>query len=516
MRPQFTFLPTVGFLQLLAPVSLKQNLPKALRLWVILRSLYGADNDEVKLNLRELFSYEEWRSQFFTQADSLNKENRSEKIYHKRDEIPPLHDINCRCAKTLSDWLFDENLSLSICREKWQDSFLQIYPVEKTQLDQFLESGNFPESTETPSRKKNQTPPSKNSRALNYIPPFPGGRLFAVTGRNLKYDFENLVKMGWLEIEEVKDSRKKYYRKIQKFPPVERFNLSNTTANFITQPDFSTIADNYFQPLNDIQRFFMHIEYVVSKEAIDNIVMWQDELKKIWEKTPVSPVSIIYDSASLSREGKRVVYPVCIYYFQRAPYLCAFGQRPKKKQEIGWYNYRLDRIQAIEELSWDHPQIPELLKQKCLSKQPPSPDDIQVEMGKAWGFDFYHPNNKMLLRFERDFHDRYIMKSFRHDTFTFINAKANFKKFIREYPSTPSETEKLLEILESLPDDPNDNDYPHAYYSADYRVDELNGIDNNVMMRLRAWGPKVEILLPVELRERIAQDIQKTWNLYYS
>lgn len=63
MRPQFTYPPTVGFLQILALGSLKQNLPKAIRLWVILRSLYGNDSDEVKLNLGEHFTYEEWRNQ---------------------------------------------------------------------------------------------------------------------------------------------------------------------------------------------------------------------------------------------------------------------------------------------------------------------------------------------------------------------------------------------------------------------------------------------------------------------
>ncbi|WP_302480962.1 hypothetical protein [Nostoc sp. TCL240-02] len=36
------------------------------------------------------------------------------------------------------------------------------------------------------------------------------------------------------------------------------------------------------------------------------------------------------------------------------------------------------------------------------------------------------------------------------------------------------------------------------------------------MMRLRAWEPKVEVLLPGELRSRMANDIQETWKLYHN
>nr|WP_272819155.1 hypothetical protein [Scytonema hofmannii] len=28
-----------------------------------------------------------------------------------------------------------------------------------------------------------------------------------------------------------------------------------------------------------------------------------------------------------------IVYPVCIYYYQRAPYLFAYGQVPKREKE---------------------------------------------------------------------------------------------------------------------------------------------------------------------------------------
>lgn len=35
-------------------------------------------------------------------------------------------------------------------------------------------------------------------------------------------------------------------------------------------------------------------------------------------------------------------------------------------------------------------------------------------------------------------------------------------------------------------------------------------------MRLRAWGYNVEVFLPLELRQRIAEDSQKVWQLYHN
>jgi CRISPR-associated protein (TIGR03985 family) len=48
-----------------------------------------------------------------------------------------------------------------------------------------------------------------------------------------------------------------------------------------------------------------------------------------------------------------------------------------------------------------------------------------------------------------------------------------------------------------------------AYYSLQYR----HG-DNNVTMRLRAWRPKVEILLPYDLRQKVTADIVQEIGLY--
>ena len=54
--------PCVELLQWLARGSLKQNLARAVRLWVWLRLLYG--DESVRLDLRDSFTYAQWRDTF--------------------------------------------------------------------------------------------------------------------------------------------------------------------------------------------------------------------------------------------------------------------------------------------------------------------------------------------------------------------------------------------------------------------------------------------------------------------
>jgi CRISPR-associated protein (TIGR03985 family) len=493
MRPQFENLPTVQFLHLLAQGNnLKQQLPKAVRLWVILRSLYGIDTDEVKLGLGENFTYNQWRDEFFSAKNS-----------HTRDKVPPLHDPECNCAKSLKYWLFDS--SLCIAEDEWKKSFLPIYKIQADALEMLLYSGkiNQPkETTKNPNKKGTRSKPTPPESGYQEIPKY---RLFGVTGKNLQYDFESLIKLGWLEAKTTKSGIiiEHEYLKVQSFPDINISHDNSTeTEKIITSCDFTEIYDTYREPINGTQRFFMHVDYVVSPEAIDRIGDFKEQLKSIWEKTTVPPISIVYDSASLGKEGQRLIYPVCLYYFQRAPYLCAFGQRPKNKKDIGWYNYRLDRIQTITELDWNNAEIPVEVRQQWENKSI-SPEYIQGEMAEAWGFDFYQDSRVMLLRFDQEFSENYIEDSFRHETFKQIKSQTDFQELSREYSTIPEAKELLEKIKSNFPNDDS------AYYTAKYRVG-----DNNVIMRLRAWGPNVEVLLPQELRDRVKEDSEKTWQLY--
>ncbi|QKQ77728.1 TIGR03985 family CRISPR-associated protein [Nostoc sp. TCL240-02] len=128
-----------------------------------------------------------------------------------------------------------------------------------------------------------------------------------------------------------------------------------------------------------------------------------------------------------------MVYPVCIYYFQRATYLCAFGQTLKNKRTINWHNYRLDRIQELRGLDWLNPSIPADVRHFYDTNQLDQPEYILHKISAAWDLDFYRESRKMLIRFNQDFSQSYIKNSFRHETFRFLNDKQEFIQFIRDY-----------------------------------------------------------------------------------
>lgn len=473
MNQVFDNFPSVALLQILARGSLKQNLPKAVRLWVILRSLYGGSNDPVYLNLPEKFTYKQWRNQFFIIDNS--------KQHIDRDKIPSLHHKDCRCAIALADWLFNLELSpanmLHISEQEWKESFFQMYSLSENQLDTLLSSGSE-------------------------------GRLFGVTGKNIQQNhFQTLMELGWLEWSK-NDEGDDAYAKVKDVPQlfINGFGkdyrlIPQTLTGFITQQHMTDILDDYLDPINNTQRFFVHLDYVVSKQNVETVEKHTEKLKTIWAKNPVPPLKISYQSASnWLEENPHIIYPICIYYFQRAAYLCAFGEKPKTKN-IGWYNYRLDNLKKLEELDWNNPQIPSDLRQKYITNKLTSPEYIQQQMQEAWGFDFYRQPALMLLRFEPNFHEAYIQNSFRHHTFRRLNSTEQVKKIIDQSAKNLDQKAMLMKIVSDYPDD--------AYYKVNYRLDE-----NNIIMRLRAWGPNVEVLLPLELRDRMARDLRQTWQLY--
>nr|WP_199332492.1 TIGR03985 family CRISPR-associated protein [Anabaena catenula] len=427
-------------LQWLARGSLKQNLLRAVRLWVWLCSLYGEGQDQIFLE--DGFTLADWKNAFFSST------------HPKGEAIPQFHDPNCNCAKTTADWLFDAKTGLN--PEDWKHCLLS--HVHISNLDEILDK-----------------------------------RLFGVTRRSLQADLQILEELGWLEIREQKYHRVKY---LPSRPITIKHNYNE--LHFLNQEDLAEIAQNLSQKIGGVQRFFFKLDYVVT--AIDQVENWQDELRKLWSQTPVPPISLIYNSARLKDSVECLVYPVCIYYVQRAVYLCAFGESPDKKTD--WYNFRLDRIENITPIEWTNPGIPKTLQQRYHQRNLPNSEEIELQMDKALGFDFYLESRLMLLRFERDYHDRYIQDTSRHNTFKLIGYQ-KAKSLIQSSVINSEQKAELLKVMENR--SPKD-----AYYSLQYR----HG-DNNVIMRLRAWRPKVEILLPYDLRQRIAADITKEIGFYH-
>jgi CRISPR-associated protein (TIGR03985 family) len=445
----FLDIPQVELLQWLARGSLKQNLLRAIRLWVWLRSLYG--ESQHRLLLDEPFTYAQWRDAFFNST------------HPKTDAIPPMHGKNCPCAKTTSEWLFT---STGLAPSDWKRSLVTHTGIDTSLLEQLLQQ-----------------------------------RLFGVTRRSLQADLEILAELGWLVYKNQK------YHRVGELPSRPRNTIDESTPtklssyelNFLNQEDLAQIAQNHSQKINDVQRFFLKLDYVIPRATLDLVDDWQYELRHLWTQTPVPPIKLTYNSARVGKTVNCTVYPVCIYYVQRAVYLCAYGESPNR--ETDWYNFRLDRINKMIPLDWTSPAIGKRLRQCYQKASLPTPDYIALEMSKAWGFDFYLPARLMLLRFEREYHDRYIQNTFRHETFISISYQ-QAQRLISRAEIPLEQQQRLLEVLAN-------RSSKDAYYRVFYRHR-----DNNVMMRLRAWRPKCEVILPWDLRQSIAADVAAEFQLY--
>lgn len=469
MNLLFNSSPKVRLLQQLAKGSLDQpqNLTRAVRLYTLLRWLYSDIGYNI---LPNHFTYTDWRSAFFTETHQDEK----------REDIETHQDSNCFCQKTTEHWF----LKLDVAIGKWQSLLQQEISIPDSELDKLQKE-----------------------------------RLFAQVRKSLQSDFELLFSRGWLQKISQTTSRSKQYSRVSELPiskELDDGSLFNHEAQAYVadtlemvsflDPNLPLIVEQISaQAREKSHRVFLYVDYVVpeSSSKQDDVDQFQSELQEIWNSGNIKPLLLTYHSAHRNTITECVVYPVCIYYMGRAKYLCAYGSSPK--HEINWHNYRLDRICSnnLKSLEWTDPRVPQLLQEQYQSQNLPTPETIKSKLDQAWGFDFYKESKLMLLRFEQDFHENYIAGTFLHQTCEPIDYNQAMS-LVKQHTRNPQQCEHLLSTLESRPN-------TDAYYQLLYRV-----TDYHVVRRLRALGSKVEVLLPWELRQEIALEIQKTWNLYSS
>lgn len=462
--------PQPKLLQQLAKGLLEQNhhLIRAVRLWTLLRWLYS---DHGYATLPNCFTYPDWRQAFFSETHQDEK----------REDILNHHDPSCTCTKTAIQWLSQ----LDIPIDEWRQSLQKQISISDSDVEDLLQE-----------------------------------RLFAQVRKSLQSDLDLLVSWGWLQRVTNETGRSKHYCRVKVLPIPNKPENLDTEGSLTTKeqvyvaetlemigfldPNLPLLAEQISEQAHeDTHRVFLYVDYLVpeSTQKQDDVDQLQGELQEIWESEQILPLLLTYHSAHQNLVKECVVYPVCIYYMERAKYLCAYGSTPK--DEINWHNYRLDRIcsKRLVPLDWEDPRIPQLLREKYEDGQLPTPKTVQTKLKEAWGFDFYKPSALMLLRFNQDFHEHYIRGTFLHHTFGSVDYKQT-ASLVRQHTPNPEHRDALLEILQHR--SPND-----AYYTTKYRV-----TDFHVLRRLRALGPEVEVLLPWELREKIVLDIQKTWNHY--
>lgn len=448
------FIPTVERLEKLAPELLPARfsprrsenclslLATATRRWVIVLSLYD-EKSYFWLNFRDNpFKCSDWQRYFFSEIPQIKASKSSELLFNEYPEY------------------IQDNLGAAL---------KQNYGLSSEQLELFF-----------------------------YTCPF------QVSERTIRNNFQSLSSLA--EPFLIKTQRGEY-RKLNLKVIEKHLSLGEVPEELglidleFMGEDIATIVELLLSKVQGKQRMFIEHNCIVPEALRELAADRADFLKKVWQANPVIPIKISYDSASLGQKHDYIIYPVCLYYYQRAYYLSAFGQTPRcqDQTQTQWYNYRLERIFRLEELSWDNPDLPFTQSEVWQKEEDYSPDYIRRQLEDAYGFDFYQPSEFMLLKFEPDFARRYIDNSFRHETFEKITPIQQVVNLIKYVPLTDKE-----KILEKVKNNPN-----YAYYGLQYRQN-----DNNVIMRLRAWGPKVEVLFPEDLRQRMQEDISQTRKLY--
>ncbi len=466
----FDYPPTIELLDYLVPGVLGQkgNLLKAVRLWVMLRSLYGDLFLDIPTDQNGWFSNAQWRDVFVQSTIR---------------------------AKTLSQWVFEEQPGLN--EQQWRQNFAQRYANNRDRRHLLLEN---------------------DTRSL--LDGMDAACPFQVDDRTLRNDFATLEKLGWLTASGTASQRR--YGKVAQLPQLPWIAPSpaSTTTHFIPN-DLATVVDHFPQPIHGIQRLILDVEYIVAQSVSEQVDRLLQCLKHLWQQTPVPPVRLTYRSIRYyETEFELMTYPVCIYYFQRAPYLFAFGQTPHQSDETphnapNWYDYRLDRILSFTALSWDDPALPPAwfppshpTQSKLLGQIPrlfteKNPAFVTQEVAAAFGVEIHRPIAPLLLRFDRYFYGNYIANTERAKLF----AEMGFERAENRFQADPVVQSAGLSLTRLFRDRPRHK--TSVFCLAHHRLG-----DNNVVMRLRAWGPNVEVLLPLSLRQRMADDMQETWRLY--
>ena len=493
---EFTYPCSAAVLNCLTQGSLRQDLAKALRLWVILHSIYGDPAEKNALDLPDEFSYADWRDRFFiTQTVGPSNLENTVKGHNRRDDIPDLHDPACNCAKSLTHWLFNSAYSLS--EKRWREDFLAICPMNPDELERLLETGVTGTAQKT-SRPRKQTKRS-GRRALA------DGRLFAITGKELQNYFKELVVYGWLA-EASLANRQKYYQKVSTLPsllpqqPSDELLPADNMQNLLR----SEIADwlqDFHQPINGVFRSKAHLEYIIPTRLSDQVRHLATQLKHCWSQTPVPPIQLEYYSARLHMDREieplsLVVYPVRLDYLQRATYLYAYGQQPAcnpTSEQLGWYDYRMDRIVKIKPLTWADGVVPVSLKECFHRDRLPSVHELDTAQEEVWGYEVHQPPSNLVVRFDPYFYAQYVQNTERTTLLNPVKLKKVQAIINSESALKDKQRQHLLEITNK-----NKNG---IYCHVQHRLE-----DQNITKRLRAWGPKVEIMLPWKLRQIMAND----------
>ena len=489
--------PTVQILNWLVQGNLASSMSRAVRFWVILGMIY---RDRL---LTDVFRYPDLRDHLYSSQHPTSEKLKSESF------INGCSDLHCICAKSLNHWLHPSDAMRS-----------QLQALTGFNLQQ----------CET---------------ALSQSP-------FATVHRSLRGDLEKLAQIGWLkvlprgefqilpvdllpqlspDIYAVSNLGLINERSLSQLPMVNTWLSQNLSRQqcldllvaldtlSMVQPNLELLlaslselliaeqdSDRLLSKHQKLPHTFVNLDYILPPEVQDRVDDYHKQLEDLWHTADSGVIQFNYemiqqnsvlkptDFSSFSSQVKQItVYPVCIHYLRRAKYLSAYGIDPDGN--MGWHNYRLDRITSgsLKVLAWGDRHVPKALKQLRNSGKLPTSQEVEIELGKAWGFKFYEEPQLLLLRFSEDFARWYVDNTVRHPTFRAV-PYARIAPLLQKAVSDDYERDIILEILRQR--DPSDR-----YYQALIRPNDIN-----IIQRLRDWRPNGEVLAPISLRQRMVDE----------
>ncbi|OZH54360.1 hypothetical protein AFK68_11435 [Hydrocoleum sp. CS-953] len=469
----FSYFPTPEILDWLALGRLGDRFNRSIRLWVLLNYFYG-EKKNLAAKLPKNFGYIDFREEFFSPEHPLSDRFTTEQI---KTECP---DENCICKKSIKELIKVEIYPQSV--KEWQQKIRDKMGGEVIEIEQ---------------------------------------RPFATVHRTIRDDLKYLAKLGWLQ--KSKTQVGEYHCQPQNNwpqPPLiqtERWDTSELSSTqswellkileslSFVQPNLELVVESLWEKTTQQKslvrdepqkRIFIHLDYILSDETQDRVDNYHQQIEELWHQLPGGVIKFKYWRAKTERELEIIVYPVCLHYARRAKYLTAFGKDTDGK--FGWHNYRLDRIvsEELTILKWGNSQIPKKLSELWKKGKLPTVEFVEEELEKAWGFNFYLPRDLLIMRFEPKFARGYVDGTVRHETFKPIKYQS-LSKLVQKEIKNPQKRQKLLNIIKAR--SPKD-----AYYWGWIR----NG-DINVLMRLRDWRPKGEVIAPISIREKLKLEAEE-------
>ncbi len=488
--------PTIHVMHWLVQGNLASSMSRAVRFWVILGIIY---RDRL---LPDLFRYPDLRDRLYSPQHPTSEKLKAESF------VNGCGDHLCICANSLKHWLHPNDA---------MRSHLQLL-TGFNQQEAEIELSQFP---------------------------------FATVHRSLRADLEKLAQFGWLKALPRGEFQVLPVALLPQLPSDIYLGLNNSynerspaqlplinswlSQNLsrqqsldllvaldtlsIVQPNLEILLDSLSELLmseQDSDRLlsrhqtlphtFVNFDYILPPEAQDRVDDYHKQLEDLWHTADSGVIHFDYqivkadsglNPTEFSRFSSQIkgitVYPVCIHYLRRAKYLSAYGIDPDGN--IGWHNYRLDRItsESLQILAWGDRTVPKHLKQLRNSGKLPTSQEVEAELGKAWGFKFYEEPQLLLIRFSEDFARWYVDNTVRHPTFKKI-PYARIAPLLQKAVSSDHDKDTILTILGQR--DPRDR-----YYQALIRPNDIN-----IIQRLRDWRPNGEVLAPISLRQRMVDE----------